>query len=166
MLIGRSRRSPTQGCAPRSPLEGWLYKAWDGEVLVDIIFRAVGQDVDDGLFERAEDPEVNAVPMKVMSLEDIMVTKLLALDEHELDYERLARVRALAPRAHRLARGPPADARLALREGLLHDGRGARRRAPPTYLVLRVSGRCSVAPRRRSWSVGQRRPTLDLEQLA
>ena len=26
--------------------------------------------------------------MKVMSLEDILVTKLLALDEHELDYER------------------------------------------------------------------------------
>ena len=57
-------------------------------MLVDIIFRAVGHDVDDGLFERAEDLEVNAVPMKVMSLEDIMVTKLLALDEHELDYER------------------------------------------------------------------------------
>ena len=57
-------------------------------VLVDIIFRAVGHDVDDGLFERAKDLEVNAVPMKVMSLEDIMVTKLLALDEHELDYER------------------------------------------------------------------------------
>ena len=163
MLIGRSRRSPTQGCAPREP-RGWLYKAWDGEVLVDIIFRAVGQDVDDGLFERAEDLEVNAVPMKVMSLEDIMVPKLLALDEHELDYERSLEF-ALAPRAHRLARGPPADARLALREGLLHDGRGARRRAPPTYLVLRVSGRCSVAPRRRSWSVGQRRATLDLEQL-
>ena len=32
--------------------------------------------------------KVNAVPMKVMSLDDIMVTKLLALDEHELDYER------------------------------------------------------------------------------
>jgi predicted nucleotidyltransferase len=76
------------GMRTEKPPEGWLYKAWDGEVLVDVIFRAVGHDVDDGLFERAEDLEVNAVPMKVMSLEDIMVTKLLALDEHELDYER------------------------------------------------------------------------------
>ena len=77
---------------------------------MDIIFRAVGQDVDDGLFERAEDLEVNAVPMKVMSLEDIMVTKLLALDEHELDYERSLEFARSAPRAHRLARGSPADA--------------------------------------------------------
>ena len=51
MPIGRSRRSPTQDAHREAP-EGWLYKAWDGEVLVDIIFRAVGQDVDDGLFER------------------------------------------------------------------------------------------------------------------
>ena len=76
------------GMRPERPPEGWLYKAWDGDVLVDVIFRPVGEPVDDAMFERAEDLEVNAVPMKVMSLEDLMVTKLLALDEHELDYER------------------------------------------------------------------------------
>ena len=76
------------GMRVERPPEGWLYKAWDGDVLVDVIFRPVGDDVDEAMFERAEDLEVNAVPMKVMSLEDIMVTKLLALDEHELDYER------------------------------------------------------------------------------
>lgn len=76
------------GMRTERPPEGWLYKAWDGEVLIDIIFRSVGEDVDDGMFERAEELEVNAVAMKVMSLEDILVTKLLALDEHELDYER------------------------------------------------------------------------------
>ena len=70
------------------PPEGWLYKAWDGDVLVDVIFRPVGRDVDQDLFDRAEQLEVNAVPMKVMSLEDVLITKLLALDEHELDYER------------------------------------------------------------------------------
>ena len=78
-------------------------------MLVDI-FRAAAQDVDDGLFERAEDLEVNAVPMKVMSLEDIMVTKLLALDEHDLDYERsLEFARSLRERID-WARGSPADA--------------------------------------------------------
>lgn len=26
------------------PPESWLYKAWDGDVLVDVIFRPVGQE--------------------------------------------------------------------------------------------------------------------------
>jgi hypothetical protein len=76
------------GMRPEKPPEGWLYKAWDGEVLVDLIFRTVGEPVDDTMFERAEELEVNAVPMLVMSLEDVLVTKLKALDEHELDYDR------------------------------------------------------------------------------
>ncbi len=76
------------GMEVEKPPEGWLYKAWDGDVLVDIIFRPVGREVDDEMFDRAEELEVNAVPMKVMALEDILVTKLLALDEHALDYER------------------------------------------------------------------------------
>lgn len=76
------------GMRPEKPPEAWLYKAWDGDVLVDIIFRPVGREVDDTMFERAGDLEVDAVPMKVMSLEDILVTKLDALDEHSLDYER------------------------------------------------------------------------------
>ncbi len=77
------------GMRPEKPPEGWLYKAWDGEVLVDLIFRPVGEPVDDTLFERAEELEVNAVQMLVMSPEDVFVTKLKALGEHELDYERL-----------------------------------------------------------------------------
>jgi hypothetical protein len=76
------------GMRPEKPPEGWLYKAWDGDVLVDVIFRPVGEPVNDAMFERAERLEVNAVPMLVMSLEDVLVTKLKALDEHELDYER------------------------------------------------------------------------------
>ena len=76
------------GLRPEKPPEGWLYKAWDGEVLVDLIFRTVGEPVDDTMFERAEELEVNAVQMLVMSLEDVLVTKLKALDEHELDYDR------------------------------------------------------------------------------
>ncbi len=92
------------GMRTEKPPEGWLYKAWDGDVLVDLIFRPVGKDVDDGLFERAQELEVNAVPMQVMSLEDVMITKLLALDEHELDFERpLEFARALRERIDWLA---------------------------------------------------------------
>jgi predicted nucleotidyltransferase len=76
------------GMRAEKPPESWLYKAWDDDVLVDLIFRPVGEPVDDEMFERAEELEVNAVPMLVMSLEDVLVTKLRALDEHELDYER------------------------------------------------------------------------------
>jgi Nucleotidyl transferase of unknown function (DUF2204) len=76
------------GLRTEKPPEGWLYKAWDGDVLVDIIFRPVGEAVGDDFFERAEELEVSAVPMQVMSVDDVMVTKLKALDEHELDYER------------------------------------------------------------------------------
>jgi hypothetical protein len=76
------------GLRVERPPETWLYKAWDGDVLVDLIFRPVGEPVDDSLFRRAEQREVSAVPMLVMSLEDVLVTKLKALDEHALDYER------------------------------------------------------------------------------
>jgi hypothetical protein len=76
------------GMRPERPPEGWLYKAWDGEVLVDLIFRQTGDPVDDDLFARAEQLEVNAVPMQVMSVDDVMVARLKALDEHELDFER------------------------------------------------------------------------------
>ena len=41
------------------------------------------------MIERAEVLEVHAVRMPVMTLEDVMVTKLLALREHELDYGTL-----------------------------------------------------------------------------
>ena len=29
-------------CAPEKPPENWLYKAWDGDVLVDLIFDPSG----------------------------------------------------------------------------------------------------------------------------
>jgi hypothetical protein len=42
------------GMRTEKPAEGWLYKAWDGDVLVDLIFRPVGEPVDDELFARAD----------------------------------------------------------------------------------------------------------------
>lgn len=67
------------------PPEGWLVKAYDGDVLVDLIFEPTTGPVTDDVFERAEHREVLATPMRVMALEDVMVTKLLALDETHLD---------------------------------------------------------------------------------
>lgn len=75
------------GFRPEDPPEEWLYKAWDGDVLVDIIFEPSGGPVDDAMFERADEMDVHAVTMNVMALEDVMVTKLLSLREHEVDYD-------------------------------------------------------------------------------
>ena len=80
------------GFRAAKPPEGWLYKAWDGDTLVDIIFRPSGVDVDDAMFQRAEELDVHAIRMKVMSLEDVLVTKLLAMREHEVDYDNVLEI--------------------------------------------------------------------------
>ena len=67
------------------PPEGWLVKAYDGDVLVDLIFEPTTGPVTEELLERGEEREVLATPMRVMALEDVMVTKLLALGETHLD---------------------------------------------------------------------------------
>jgi hypothetical protein len=71
------------------PPEEWLYKAWHGDVLIDLIFRPTGLDLTDEVFERAEIIPVMAVGVPVMALDDVLVTMLAALDEHTLDYGRL-----------------------------------------------------------------------------
>jgi predicted nucleotidyltransferase len=80
------------GLRTEKPPEQWLYKAWDGDVMIDVIFAPRGADIDDGIFERAEQLEVSAVRMTVMALEDVMVTKLLALGEHEVDYDSVLEI--------------------------------------------------------------------------
>jgi hypothetical protein len=78
-----------EGLRPEKPPEGWLYKAWDGDVLVDLIFRPKGMEIDDDVIARGEDLEVLSMPIKVMALEDVLCTKLLALHEHHADYTSL-----------------------------------------------------------------------------
>ena len=74
------------GFRPETPPEGWLRKAYDGDVLVDLIFDPQGGPVDDGVFERAEELEVYAMRMRVARLEDVITQKLLALSEQEPDF--------------------------------------------------------------------------------
>jgi predicted nucleotidyltransferase len=80
------------GMRPERPPEGWLYKAWDGDVLLDIIFNPKGLEMTDEVLDRAEDIDVLAIRMPVMSIEDMLTTKLLALDEHSLDYTSLIQI--------------------------------------------------------------------------
>jgi hypothetical protein len=73
------------GFDPERPPEGWLYKAWEGDVFIDLIFTTSAGDIGNEHFERAEELEVYAVPMLVQAPEDLLVMKLLALDEMDLD---------------------------------------------------------------------------------
>src|ERR671924_22409 len=74
------------GFRPERPLEDWLLKAYDDDVLVDLIFNPASGPIDDEILRRAETLEVLALPMPVAALEDVMVTKLLALTEQEPDF--------------------------------------------------------------------------------
>ena len=74
------------GLRPETPPEGWLLKAWDGDVLVDLVYEPRGGPVTDEWFERADELDVYAVTMHVASLDDVLVTKLLALTEQNLEY--------------------------------------------------------------------------------
>jgi hypothetical protein len=77
------------GMKAERPPEGWLLKAWDGEVLVDVIFEPRGLVVDDDLIARGEEREVMAIGIRLMAVEDVLVSKLMALDEHSADYSQL-----------------------------------------------------------------------------
>jgi hypothetical protein len=75
------------GMRPERPPEDWLYKAFDGDVMIDLIFHPAGLNVTDEMIERSEELEVFAVRMRVMRPEDILVTKLAAMTEHTLTFE-------------------------------------------------------------------------------
>ena len=68
------------------PPEGWLIKAWDGDVLVDLIYRPAGGAIGDEHFERGTTLEVAAQTIPVASIEDVLAAKLLALTEQEPDF--------------------------------------------------------------------------------
>jgi Nucleotidyl transferase of unknown function (DUF2204) len=74
------------GMRTETPPEGWLLKAYDGDVLIDLIFEPQGGPIDDATFERAEELEVYATRLQVAALEDVLVQKLLALSEQQPDY--------------------------------------------------------------------------------
>ena len=74
------------GMRPENPPEHWLLKAFDGEILVDLIFEPSGMRIDDEVIARGDELSVMAMHMRVMNLDDILITKLMALDEHSADY--------------------------------------------------------------------------------
>lgn len=81
------------GMRTEHPPEGWLVKAWDeDDTLIDLIFSPSSGPITDEVIERAEEREVMAVRMKVATLEDVMVSKLLALQEQEPDFGSVLKI--------------------------------------------------------------------------
>jgi hypothetical protein len=80
------------GMRPEKPPEEWLHKAWDGDILVDLIFAPRGLDVTDELIDRGDLLHVIGITIPVMAIEDVLATKLMALHEHQLDYTSVLRI--------------------------------------------------------------------------
>ena len=76
----------TAGMRVERPPEDWLLKAYHDDTLVDLIFCPSGGVVTDETLDRAEEREVMAMRLPVISLEEVLATKLLALTEQEPDY--------------------------------------------------------------------------------
>ena len=113
------------GMRTEKPPEQWLYKAWDGEILIDLIFEPAGLRVTAEVLERGEELSVAGMCVRVMALEDILITKLLALDEHSADYRNLLQIaRALREQVdwpslrERTSSSPFAHAFFTLADGL------------------------------------------------
>ncbi|HMJ03574.1 MAG TPA: nucleotidyltransferase [Conexibacter sp.] len=80
------------GMRTEHPPEEWLVKAWHGEVLVDLIYGPRGMPIDDEVLARSTVRNLSALRVNVMALEDVLTTKLLSLDEHQLDLSWLLQI--------------------------------------------------------------------------
>jgi Uncharacterised nucleotidyltransferase len=77
------------GMRAEEPPEEWLVKAWDGDVLVDLVFSPKGLPIDDAVIARGDEMSVLSMQMRVMAIEDVLITKLMSITEHSLRYEGL-----------------------------------------------------------------------------
>ena len=78
------------------PPEDWLVKVYDGDALVDLIFRPAERPVTREQLDAADEVRVDSVLMPVQSATDLLAAKLLVLNEHYCDFGRLfPHIRAL-----------------------------------------------------------------------
>ena len=113
------------GFRTEKPPEHWLYKAWENGDLVDLVFHPAGGPIGDEHFARATEMEVSAHRLLVASIDDVLVTKLLAISEQEPDFRVVLEIaRAVREQvnwrsvARRTSNSPFARAFFELAEGL------------------------------------------------
>jgi len=71
------------------PAEDWLVKVYDGDAMVDLIHSPTDLKVTTELLDRADEIQVDSVQMPVLAATDLLLSKLLALDEHYCDFASL-----------------------------------------------------------------------------
>jgi Uncharacterised nucleotidyltransferase len=113
------------GFVAGDPAEDWLAKVYDGERLVDLIYRLSGQPVTAGMVSGCEQLEVGSVQMPVLSATDLVIAKLLSFNHHHCDFAwALPMVRALREQVdwpdvrRRTSQSPFAEAFLLLADRL------------------------------------------------
>jgi hypothetical protein len=80
------------GMRSEEPPEDWLLKAYHDDVGVDLIFGPLGVEVTREAIESADVMPVLAMDMRVMRAEEVLVSRLLALGEQDLDFTVLLRI--------------------------------------------------------------------------
>lgn len=82
------------GFRTERPPEGWLFKVFDdNDAMIDLIFAPNSKpEIVPDILARSDELEVYAITMNVMSVTDVLATKLLTLKEHELDYESVLEI--------------------------------------------------------------------------
>jgi hypothetical protein len=128
------------GMRIEDPPEEWLVKAWDGDTLIDLIFHPKGFEVTDELISRGEVLAVLSMDMRVMRLEDVFITKLMALSEHALQYEALMQMgRALREQVDwGQVRAATSDSPFARAYFVMLEGLGVLPESAPTPRETRV----------------------------
>ncbi len=85
-----------QGMRAAPPPEDWLTKVYDGDRLVDLLFRPNERPVTDEVLDRSEIMRVGPATMPVQSATEVIIGKLLALGPHRGDLnEPMQSARAL-----------------------------------------------------------------------
>ncbi|HEX6522999.1 MAG TPA: nucleotidyltransferase [Streptosporangiaceae bacterium] len=68
------------------PPEGWLIKAFDGEHMIDLIHCLGGEPVSWQLLDRAEELDVAAMPVPVLSATDLVLSLVRSFSAHHADF--------------------------------------------------------------------------------
>jgi hypothetical protein len=67
------------------PPENWLFKAFRGDAMVDVILRLSGQDVGAHVLAGADELDVLSVRLPVLPATELLVSRLTPLSEHYCD---------------------------------------------------------------------------------
>lgn len=76
------------GFRTERPPEDWLVKVYDGDRLVDLIFRPVERPVTDQTLAQADSLRVDSILVPVMPATTLMVHKMLTFSQHYCDFAK------------------------------------------------------------------------------